>query len=85
MAKLARVRRRPSAAGLLSLGVSPEHQAGGVGTALVAAACRAAADMGFQRFEYALVAENNEPSKATAARFGGKLCRSFGIYGRAVP
>jgi hypothetical protein len=33
--------------------------------------------------EYALVAENNEPSKATALRFGGKLCRSFGIYARS--
>lgn len=84
VAKLARARKRTKGAGLLSLAVSPDHQGRGVGTALVAAACRAAADLGFRRFEYALVAENNEPSKATAGRFGGKLCRSFGIYGRVI-
>lgn len=84
IAKLARMRRRAPAVGLLSLGVAPEHQGRGLGTALVAAGCRSAADLGFDRLEYALVAENNEPSRATAARFGGKLCRTFGIYGRDI-
>lgn len=83
IAKMARVRKRARTAGLLSLGVAPHHQGSGVGSALVATACHAAANIGFERMEYALVAENNEPSKATAARFGGKLCRSFGIYARA--
>jgi GNAT superfamily N-acetyltransferase len=82
--RLARARRRATRVGLLSLGVAPEHQGRGVGTALVAASCRNAAELGFRRLEYALVAENNEPSKATAARFRGTLTRSFGIYGRAL-
>ena len=84
VARLARVRKRATGVGLLSLAVAPEHQGGGVGTALVAAACRAAAGLRFRHLEYALVAENNEPSKATAARFGGKPCRSFGIYGSSI-
>lgn len=83
IAKMARNRKRARTAGLLSLAVAPEQQGRGVGSALVATACRAAAALGFERMEYALVAENNEPSKATALRFGGKLCRSFGIYARA--
>ena len=83
IAKMARNRKRARTAGLLSLGVTPEHQGRGVGSTLVATACRAAAALGFERMEYALVAENNEPSKATALRFGGKLCRSFGIYARS--
>ena len=84
VAKMARTRKRARAAGLLSLGVHPGHQGRGVGSALVATALRAAADLGFERVEYALVAENNEPSKATALRFGGKLYRSFGIYARSL-
>lgn len=82
--RLASARKRAKSVGLLSLGIAPDHQGEGIGTALVAAACRAAADRGFATLEYALVAENNEPSKATAARFGGKLCRSFGIYARRL-
>jgi hypothetical protein len=34
--------------------------------------------------EYALVAESNEASKSTVARFGGKLCRGFGVYGKEL-
>jgi ribosomal protein S18 acetylase RimI-like enzyme len=82
--KIARARRRVRSAGLLSLAVAPGHQGRGIGTTLVAAACRAAADMGLSGFEYALVADNNEPSKALAVRFGGTVCRTFGIYRRAV-
>jgi ribosomal protein S18 acetylase RimI-like enzyme len=81
---MARVRKRARSAGLLSLGVRPEYQGRGIGSILVATALRAAADLGFERVEYALVAENNEPSKATALRFGGKLCRTFGIYAQAL-
>ncbi|MHB8438672.1 MAG: GNAT family N-acetyltransferase [Acidimicrobiales bacterium] len=84
MARLALARRRVDTVGLLSLGVDPAHQGGGIGTALVAESCRAAADLGYRTLEYALVAENNEPSKATALRFGGRLHRSFGIYRRAL-
>lgn len=82
--RLARVRGRAKTAGLLSLGIEPDQQGMGLGTALVAAACAAAAGLGFERIEYALVAENNDPSRATATRFGGKLCRTFGIYGRPI-
>jgi len=82
--RLARARGRATGGGLLSLGVSPDHQGEGIGTALVAAACRAAAQIGFESFEYALVAENNGPSCATAARFGGKQCRSYGIYAKSL-
>jgi GNAT superfamily N-acetyltransferase len=82
--RLTQARGRARSVGLLSLGVDPDQQGAGLGTALVAAACRAAADLGFARLEYALVAENNEPSRATAARFGGRLCRTFGIYGRRL-
>jgi ribosomal protein S18 acetylase RimI-like enzyme len=82
--RIARARRHTRSAGLLSLAVAPGHQGRGIGTTLVAAACRAAADMGFSGFEYALVADNNEPSKATAVRFGGTVCRTFGIYRRAL-
>ena len=46
----------------------------------VARACRAAHDLGYRRLEYALVGESNEASKSTIARFGGKLCRTFGVY-----
>ena len=84
IAKLARLKRRARTAGLLSLGVTPERQGRRIGSALVALACRSAAELGFERIEYALVAENNEPSKATATRFGGKLCRTFGIYARTL-
>jgi ribosomal protein S18 acetylase RimI-like enzyme len=82
--RIARARRRARRTGLLSLAVAPGHQGRGIGTALVAAACRAAADKGMTGFEYALVADNNEPSKATAVRFGGTVCRTFGIYRRAL-
>jgi len=84
MVKIARSRTRAHAVGLLSMAVAPEHQGRGIGSALVAASCRVAADRGFTHFEYALVADNNEPSKATAGRFGGTVCRSFGIYRRPV-
>ena len=82
IAKMARRRRRARTAGLLSLGVRPDLQGRGIGSALVARALRNASDIGFERVEYALVAENNEASRAIAARFGGNLCRSFGIYAR---
>src|SRR5436309_1117894 len=78
--KMATRRRRAKAVGLLSVGVLPELQSRGIGTALVARACAAAARLGFERMEYALVAESNDASKSTAARFGGKLCRRFGVY-----
>jgi len=84
IAKIVSGRKRARGVGLLSLGVASDYQGRGIGTALVAASCRVAADLGFTRFEYALVAENNDPSKATAVRFGGTLCRSFGIYERAL-
>ncbi|GEM_PF-4924578 len=82
LAKLARSRRHTTSVGLLSLGVDPDLQGRGVGRALVSAACRGAAALGYRRLEYALVAESNEPSKALAARFGGRQCRTFGIYAR---
>jgi GNAT superfamily N-acetyltransferase len=75
-------RRRATSVGLLAMAVAPEHQREGIGTALVARACRTAAELGFKCLEYALVAEQNEPSKATVARFGGRPCRTFGIYRR---
>ena len=78
--KMATRRRRAKTVGLLSVGVLPEHQSRGIGTALVARACRAAARRGFRRMEYALVAESNDASKSTAERFGGKLCRRYGVY-----
>jgi len=84
VARIVRARRRARGVGLLSLAVAPEHQGRGIGTALVGAACRAAAERGSTAFEYALVAENNGPSKATAARFGGTPCRRFGIYRRTL-
>jgi GNAT superfamily N-acetyltransferase len=78
--KMARSRRKARSVGLLSVGVQPEHQSRGIGTALVARACGAAERLGFERLEYALVAESNTASRSTAARFGGKLCRRFGVY-----
>ena len=78
--KMATRRRRARTVGLLSVGVLPTYQARGIGTALIRRACDAAARLGFDRMEYALVAESNDPSKSTAARFGGKLCRRFGVY-----
>jgi len=77
-------RRRATSVGLLALAVAPEHQREGIGTTLVARACQAAADLGFKCLEYALVAEENEPSKATVVRFGGRPCRTFGIYRRQL-
>lgn len=77
-------RSQATSVGLLALAVTPEHQGEGIGTALVARACRFSAGLGFKRLEYALVAEENEPSKATVARFGGRPCRSFGIYHRQI-
>src|SRR5207248_7159638 len=44
--KLATRRRRAKTVGLLSVGVLPEHQSRGIGTALVARACAAAAERG---------------------------------------
>jgi GNAT superfamily N-acetyltransferase len=78
--KMAMRRRKVRTAGLLSVGVLPSHQGRAIGTALVARACVAARLLGFQRLEYALVAESNDASKSTVARFGGKLCRTFGVY-----
>jgi len=77
-------RRRVRTVALLSVGVVPEHRGRGVGTALVARACRAAADLGYRRLEYALVAEGNAASRATIARFGGRPCRTFGVYRKAL-
>jgi GNAT superfamily N-acetyltransferase len=82
--QIARARRRVRTVGLLSLAVAPGRQGRGIGTTLVAAALRAAADMGLSGFEYALVADNNEPSKTMAVRFGGTVCRTFGIYRRTL-
>ncbi len=84
VAKMALNRKRARTVGLLSLGVRPDLHGRGIGSKLVATALKNASNIGFERLEYALVAENNEVSKATAARFGGKLCRSFGIYARRL-
>jgi GNAT superfamily N-acetyltransferase len=82
--KMATRRRRVRTVGLLSVGVLAEYQGRGIGTALVARACEAARTLGFARMEYALVAESNEASKSTVARFGGKLCRRFGVYAKEL-
>jgi GNAT superfamily N-acetyltransferase len=82
--KIATRRRRVRTVGLLSVGVVPDEQGRGIGTALVARACRAAHDLGYRRLEYALVAESNDASRSTVARFGGKLCRTFGVYGKEL-
>jgi len=37
-------------------------------------------ELGYERMEYALVAESNEASRSTVERFDGKLCRTFGVY-----
>ena len=70
--------------GLLSVGVRPDLHGRGIGTALAARACRAAHDLGYHRLEYALVAESNDASRSTIARFGGKLCRRFGVYSKEL-
>ena len=77
-------RRRVTTVGLLALGVRPDLHGHGIGTALVARACGAASELGYRRVEYALVAESNEASKSTVARFGGKLCRRFGVYAKEL-
>jgi GNAT superfamily N-acetyltransferase len=82
--KMATRRRRVKTVGVLSVGVLPEHQGRGIGTALVSRACDAATALGYERMEYALVAEENEASKSTVARFGGKLCRRFGVYEKGL-
>lgn len=78
--RILRQRRAISSVGLLSLAVNPDYQSMGIGTALVVRACANADKMGFQRLEYALVTADNQPSCATAKRFGGQQCRSFGVY-----
>jgi GNAT superfamily N-acetyltransferase len=78
--RMATRRRRVRTVGLDAVGVVPTLQGRGIGTALVARACRAALDLGYRRLEYALVAESNEASRSTIARFGGKLSRTYGIY-----
>jgi GNAT superfamily N-acetyltransferase len=78
--KMATRRRRVRTVGLLSVGVRPDLHGRGIGTALVARACRAAHGLRYRRLEYALVAESNDASRSTIARFGGKLCRRFGVY-----
>jgi len=80
--KIATRRRHVNSVGLLSVGVLPALQGQGIGTMLTARACRAAHELGFRRLEYALVAESNDASKTTVARFGGKLCRTFGVYSK---
>ena len=82
--KIATRRRKVRTAGLLSVGVTPRLHGRGIGPALVARACRAAHDLGYRRLEYALVAESNEASRSTIARFGGKLCRTFGVYAKEL-
>ena len=82
--KMATRRRRVKTVGLLAVGVRPSDQGRGVGTALVARACCAAADLGYRRLEYALVVESNDASKSTIARFGAKLCRTFGVYSKEL-
>ena len=82
--KLATRRRKVRSVGLLAVGLEASWQGRGIGTALVARACREAAALGFERLEYALVAESNDASKSTIARFGGKLCRTFGVYAKEL-
>ncbi|MCA1832728.1 MAG: GNAT family N-acetyltransferase [Actinomycetota bacterium] len=82
--KMAARRRKVRSAGLLAVGLDPAWQGRGIGTALVARACEEAARLGFERVEYALVAESNDASKSTVARFGGKLCRTFGVYAKQL-
>ena len=80
VAKILLRRRRIRGVGLYAVGVLPELHGRGIGTALVARACRAASDLGYRRLEYALVAEENRASQATIARFGGARHRTFGVY-----
>ena len=82
--KMATRRRKVRAVGLLSVGVTPRLHGRGIGTALVARACRAASELGYRRLEYALVVESNEASRSTIARFGAKLCRTFGVYSKEL-
>ena len=84
VAKVVLRRRRVRGVGLFALGVVPELHGRGIGTALVARACRAASDLGYRRLEYALVAEENRVSQSTIARFGGELHRTFGVYAKSI-
>ena len=84
VAKIVLRRRQIGTVGLYAVGVDPELHGRGIGTALVARACRAAADLGYRRLEYALVAEDNAASRATIGRFGGERHRSFGVYARSI-
>jgi GNAT superfamily N-acetyltransferase len=84
VAKIALRRRRIRTVGLFAVGVDPSLHGRGIGTALVARACRAAADLGYRRLEYALVAEDNRASQSTIARFGGELHRTFGVYAKTI-
>ncbi len=84
VAKLALRRRRVKSVGLFAVGVDPALHGRGIGTALVARACRAAADLGYRRLEYALVAEDNRASQSTIVRFGGERHRTFGIYAKTL-
>jgi GNAT superfamily N-acetyltransferase len=84
VAKVALRRKRVRGVGLFAVGVVPELHGRGIGTALVARACRAASDLGYRRLEYALVAEDNRVSQSTIARFGGELHRTFGVYAKSI-
>lgn len=77
-------RKQVRSAVLMAVGVLPEAQGRGLGRALVARACEAAAARGLSNLEYALVAEGNAASEATVARLGGVPSRRFGVHARTL-
>jgi ribosomal protein S18 acetylase RimI-like enzyme len=75
-------RRRVRRAGLYAIGVLPEARRRGVGAALVAAAFRAMRRHGIEEAVYAMVLDDNAPSRALATGFGGTPHWGWAMYER---
>jgi ribosomal protein S18 acetylase RimI-like enzyme len=75
-------RRRVSRGGIYAIGVVPEARRRGVAAGLMATALGAMRRRGFREAVYALVLDDNAPSRALATRFGGQPRWSWALLER---
>jgi len=75
-------RRRVTRGGIYAIGVLPEARRRGIGAGLVAAAFRTMRKHGIEEVVYAMVLDDNAPSRALATSFGGRPHWGWAMYER---